>query len=83
MSLGRFTSKAQAAIERAQQMALERNQGEMRALHLLYVLLEESGSGVKEILEQKMEIDASSLLKDYQEFLVLAVVLVKCIFLKK
>ena len=67
MSLGRFTSKAQAAIERAQQMALERNQGEMRALHLLYVLLEESGSGVKEILEQKMEIDASSLLKETLE----------------
>jgi ATP-dependent Clp protease ATP-binding subunit ClpB len=67
MSLGRFTSKAQAAIERAQQMALERNQGEMRALHLLYVLLEESGSGVKEILEQKMEIDASSFLKETLE----------------
>jgi len=41
MPLGRFTAKAQAAIERAQQMAMERNQGEMRALHLLYVLLDE------------------------------------------
>jgi ATP-dependent Clp protease ATP-binding subunit ClpB len=67
MSLGRFTSKAQAAIERAQQMALERNQGEMCALHLLYVLLEENGSEVKEILEQKMEINADSLLKETLE----------------
>jgi ATP-dependent Clp protease ATP-binding subunit ClpB len=67
MSLGRFTSKAQTAIERAQQMALERNQGEMRALHLLYVLLDESGSGVKEILEQKMEIDVDSFLKETLE----------------
>ncbi|MDD3098228.1 MAG: AAA family ATPase [Candidatus Pacebacteria bacterium] len=67
MSLGRFTSKAQSAIEKAQQMALERNQGEMRALHLLYVLLDESGSGVREILEQIMDVDVGSLLKETLE----------------
>jgi len=54
MPLGRFTSKAQAAIERAQNMAMERNQGEMRALHLLYVLLDEEGSGLREILEKEL-----------------------------
>lgn len=64
MPIGRFTSKAQAAIERAQQMAIERNQGEMRALHLLYSLLDELGSGVREILEQKMNIEVANLLKD-------------------
>jgi len=63
MSLGRFTSKAQAAIERAQNMAMERNQGEMRALHLLYVLLDEEGSGLREILEKELKINIKDLLK--------------------
>ncbi len=67
MPLGRFTAKAQAAIERAQQLALERNQGEMRALHLLYVLLDESDSGVREILENNMNVDVEELLKDVFE----------------
>ncbi|MDD5760458.1 MAG: AAA family ATPase [Candidatus Pacebacteria bacterium] len=67
MPLGRFTSKAQVAIEMAQQMALERNQGEMRALHLLYALLDESDSGVKEILEKNMNVDVENLLKDTLE----------------
>lgn len=64
MPLGRFTSKAQVAIEKAQQMAIERNQGEMRALHLLYVLLDEDESGVREILEKNMDVDTENLLKD-------------------
>ena len=63
MPLGRFTSKAQAAIERAQNMAMERNQGEMRALHLLYVLLDEEGSGLREILEKELKINIKDLLK--------------------
>jgi len=67
MPLGRFTSKAQAAIERAQQMALERNQGEMRALHLLYVLLDETDSGMRDILEKNMSVDVENLLKDTLE----------------
>ena len=70
MSLGRFTSKAQAAIEKAQQMALERNQGEMRALHLLYVLLEETDSGIRDILEKNMKVDAEGLLQDTLEEIV-------------
>jgi len=63
MSLGRFTSKAQAAIERAQNMAMERNQGEMRALHLLYVLLDQEDSGLREILEKELKINIKDLLK--------------------
>ncbi len=67
MPLGKFTAKAQAALERAQQMALERNQGEMRALHLLYVLLDEEDSSVKEILEKELNVDVRSMLKDILE----------------
>jgi len=67
MPLGRFTAKAQAAIERAQQMALERNQGEMRALHLLYVLLDEEDSGPREILEKELKINVENLLKEVLE----------------
>ncbi|HUW43744.1 MAG TPA: AAA family ATPase [Bacillota bacterium] len=67
MPLGRFTSKAQAAIERAQQMAMERNQGEMRALHLLYVLLDEEGSGPREILEKELKVDVEKFLKKILE----------------
>lgn len=67
MPLGRFTSKAQAAIERAQQMALERNQGEMRALHLLYTLLDEENSGIRNILEKDLKINVEALLKDTLE----------------
>jgi len=67
MPLGKFTAKAQMALERAQQMALERNQGEMRALHLLYVLLDEESSTVKEILEKELKVDVKSMLKDTLE----------------
>ena len=67
MPLGRFTSKAQAAIERAQQMAMERNQGEMRALHLLYVLLDEEGSGPREILEKELKVNVEKFLKKILE----------------
>ncbi len=67
MPLGKFTAKAQAILERAQQMALERNQGEMRALHLLYVLLSEEGGVVKEILEKEMKIKTEPILKNVLE----------------
>lgn len=63
MPLGRFTAKAQAAIERAQQMAMERNQGEMRSLHFLYVLLDEEGSGSRDILQKELKIDVENFLK--------------------
>jgi len=67
MPLGRFTAKAQAAIERAQQMAMERSQGEMRALHLLYVLLDEEDSGLRHILEKELKINLKDFLKETLE----------------
>jgi ATP-dependent Clp protease ATP-binding subunit ClpB len=68
--LGRFTAKAQAAIERAQQMAMERNQGEMRSLHFLYVLLDEEGSGSRDILQKELKIDVEKFLKRILEEIV-------------
>jgi len=67
MPLGRFTAKAQAAIERAQQMAMERNQGEIRALHLLYVLLDEEDSGPRGILEKELKVNVENFLKKILE----------------
>ena len=64
MPFSRFTAKAQAALERAQQMAWERHQGEMRALHLLYTLLDEEDSSVKDILSKSLKIDVDNLLKE-------------------
>ena len=67
MPFSRFTNKAQAALERAQQMAWERHQGEMRALHLFYTLIDEDDSPVREILSKELNIDVDSLLKDILE----------------
>ena len=64
MPFSRFTAKAQAALERAQQMAWERHQGEMRALHLLYTLLDEEDSSVRDILNKSLKIDVDNLLKE-------------------
>ncbi|MGC8651097.1 MAG: ATP-dependent Clp protease ATP-binding subunit [Minisyncoccia bacterium] len=64
MPFAKFTNKAQAALERAQQMAWERHQGEMRALHLLYTLLDEEDSSVRDILSKSFSIDIDALLKD-------------------
>ena len=66
MPLGRFTSKAQLLLEKAQRMAFERNQGEMRALHLLYVLLTED-TAVNQILAEEMKIPLKELTKDVLE----------------
>lgn len=66
MPIGRFTNKAQIALEKAQQMAFERNQGEMRALHLLYTLLEEEFN-IREILEKELKISVDDLVKDVLE----------------
>jgi len=64
MPFSRFTAKAQASLERAQQMAWERHQGEMRALHLLYTLLDEEDSSVRDILSKSLKIDVDNLLKE-------------------
>ena len=67
MPLGKFTAKAQEDLERAQQMALERNQGEMRALHLLYVLLSDEEGVVREVLTKEMKIDVEAMRRDALE----------------
>lgn len=66
MPIGRFTNKAQIALEKAQQMAFERNQGEMRALHLLYTLLDEEFN-IREILEKELKVPVDNLIKDILE----------------
>ena len=67
MPFSRFTNKAQAALERAQQMAWERHQGEMRALHLFYTLIDEESSAIRDILSKSFNIEVEMLLKDIME----------------
>jgi len=62
MNGANFTNKAQDALMQAQQLAQEKGQSQIDALHLLYVLLTQEGSIIITIL-QKLGIDADSLLK--------------------
>ncbi len=48
----RFTIKAQESLQRAQDIAAERNHGELKGLHLLYSLLEDQQSLVVPTLEK-------------------------------
>ncbi len=57
---GQFTNKAQEAILLAQDLAKERNQQQIDALHLLYALLSQEGSVVVNLL-QRMGIDIENL----------------------
>ena len=52
MPFARFTLKAQEAIERAQQLALEKSQGEFRGVHLLYSLITQEDTLVIPLLEK-------------------------------
>ncbi|MGB9763088.1 MAG: ATP-dependent Clp protease ATP-binding subunit [Minisyncoccia bacterium] len=67
MPFAKFTNKAQAALERAQQMAWERHQGEMRALHLFYTLLDDEETSVRDILNKGFNLDIEALMKDILE----------------
>lgn len=62
MNGGNFTNKAQDALMQAQQMAQEKGQQQIDALHLLLALLSQEGSIITTIL-QKLGIDADSLKK--------------------
>ncbi|MCX6718112.1 MAG: AAA family ATPase [Candidatus Staskawiczbacteria bacterium] len=62
MNGNNFTNKAQDALMQAQQLAQEKGQSQIDALHLLYVLLTQEGSIIITIL-QKLGIDADLLLK--------------------
>jgi ATP-dependent Clp protease ATP-binding subunit ClpB len=62
MSGSNFTNKAQDALMQAQQLAQEKGQQQIDALHLLYALLSQEGSIVTTIL-QKLGIEAESLKK--------------------
>jgi len=57
-----FTNKAQDALMQAQQLAQEKGQQQIDALHLLFVLLSQEGSIITTIL-QKFGIDKDSLKK--------------------
>src|SRR5882724_2002425 len=46
----KFTIKAQEALQSAQELAAERNHGELKALHLLSTLIEDSQSLVQPLL---------------------------------
>mgnify|MGYP001609662345 FL=1 len=57
-----FTNKAQDAIMSAQQLAQEKGQQQIDALHLLFALLLQDGSVILTIL-QKLGVDVDSLKK--------------------
>lgn len=48
-------------------MAMDRNQGEMRALHLLYTLLDEEDSGLRGILEEELQVNVADFLREILE----------------
>src|SRR3989344_3797446 len=60
MNGGNFTNKAQEAIMSAQQLAQEKGQQQVDALHLLYALLSQDGSVVQTVLA-KMGADVEDL----------------------
>ena len=62
MNGANFTNKAQDALMQAQQLAQEKGQSQIDALHLLSVLLTQEGSIVITIL-QKLGVDAEALMK--------------------
>jgi len=62
MNGANFTNKAQDALMQAQQLAQEKGQSQIDALHLLHVLLTQEGSIIITIL-QKLGVDADSLKK--------------------
>ena len=62
MNGANFTNKAQDALMQAQQLAQEKGQSQIDALHLLFVLLTQEGSIVITI-EQKLGVDAEALMK--------------------
>ncbi|MCX6720751.1 MAG: AAA family ATPase [Candidatus Staskawiczbacteria bacterium] len=62
MNGANFTNKAQDALMQAQQLAQEKGQSQIDALHLLLVLLSQEGSIVITVL-QKLGVDAEALMK--------------------
>jgi len=62
MNGSNFTNKAQDALMQAQQLAQEKGQSQIDALHLLLVLLTQEGSIITTIL-QKLGVDAEALKK--------------------
>ena len=62
MNGANFTNKAQDALMQAQQIAQEKGQSQIDALHLLYVLLTQEGSIVVTVL-QKLGVDGDALAK--------------------
>jgi len=62
MNGANFTNKAQDALMQAQQLAQEKGQSQIDALHLLFVLLTQDGSIITTIL-QKLGVDGEALKK--------------------
>src|SRR3989344_1603250 len=59
-SFNKFTLKAQEALQNAQDFAVQKNHGDLRALHLLLALLEDAQSLIGPILEN-LKIDITQL----------------------
>jgi len=62
----RFTIKAQEALQSAQELAAEKNHGELKALHLLAALLEDEQSIVRPLLLQS-GVNLEKLAEDIEE----------------
>ncbi|MBI2507311.1 MAG: hypothetical protein HYW09_01715, partial [Candidatus Niyogibacteria bacterium] len=58
---GQFTIKAQEAVRRAHELAIERGQNQVDALHLLAALILQEEGIVNSILE-KMDVDLNDLI---------------------
>ena len=60
MPFNRFTLKAQEALQAAQELAVSKNQGELKPVHLLYALVVQEG-GVTGMLLARMGVNVDSL----------------------
>jgi len=60
MPFNRFTLKAQEALQSAQELAVSKNQGELKPVHLLYALVVQEG-GVVGMLLTRLGVSISSL----------------------
>jgi ATP-dependent Clp protease ATP-binding subunit ClpB len=65
-SLDKFTLKAQSSLERAQQIAIGHSHLEIRAIHILLGLVQESDTLIQPILEME-GIDSNNLIRKAQE----------------
>ncbi|MBI2450891.1 MAG: AAA family ATPase [Parcubacteria group bacterium] len=68
MNIHNFTIKAQEALRRSQELALERRQQQIDPLHLLFSLIEQNGGTIQAIFD-RLEIDQRAILTQIDQAL--------------